>query len=149
MNEFVNTLNKSKATSIISTFTFLNYNKVPAWCDVACWGREGKIYVLFIEVDNNPGVSITNGSEELITQFYDTQLIHYRREDCYFYETHDLSLKDLETLDVWDENLVHIDITIPTWDNNKVRSVIWRPLINNKKRIISKAIDTYEDKISS
>jgi hypothetical protein len=78
--------------------------------------------------DIGKGTSVTNASEQLVTEIYNQYLIsHYRKEQCLFAETYDRKEKtDTEA----------IDIIVPEWENNKCIRVGWKHLgkkiINNK-----------------
>ncbi len=84
-------------------------------CLIEIWFLEKYCIVLF--TDTGKGTSVTNASEQIITEVYEQAELNlmYTREQCLFAETYD-KVKD------------GIDIIIPEWKNGICVDVEWRHL---------------------
>lgn len=106
------TLERNPDLSFIHKFLGFRIHK--SECKVEIWKLTDRCIVLF--TDTNKGTSVTNASEQIITEIYNQYLIHdYRREQCLFAETYD-KVKE------------GIDVILPEWNGNSCESVEWRHL---------------------
>jgi len=109
------TLSK-KPSIVIDPFDFqLKHQAFKSKCKVEIWELKGKCFIMFTELDNNPGISVTNSANYLVHEIYGMYLNKtYAKEDCLFAEKY--------------EGRKNIDIILPDWSTNKYCNHEWRHL---------------------
>ena len=92
----------------LNPYRFKGYGNYDSECKVMIW--HNKDYHLVVFVDLGKGTSVTNASEQLVTEIYKKHLIIYDKKECMFVETYDN---------------IQYDAISPTWQDDKVLNVNW------------------------
>lgn len=121
IEELVTTDNKflalQREADLIFNHEYLGFGIHKSECQVEIWmsiptSLGSSCLVLF--TDLGKGTSVTNASEQLVSEIYNKYLIsNYKKERCVFSETYDRK---------------QIDVIIPDWNNNVCERVTWKHL---------------------
>ncbi len=107
-------VNRSRAA-----YQFPGLYGFPSKCGLAIYKQEGRAVVVFTELPDNPGTSVTNAIELLATQVCSEMLLHYRPADIRFVEHYPADRhRQKETYD-----LVQLE-----WDGSQFKSPRWSRL---------------------
>lgn len=104
---------KDKEPTKEFNYDFLGFGLYPSRCNVKMWhvGHD-KWFVLF--TDLKEGTSVTNASEQLVTEIFNNFLEGRDKENIFFAESYDTNTSNGD-----------IDAIIPEWHENTCMSVTW------------------------
>jgi hypothetical protein len=112
ISDFKDALTVERKPDLLFIHQFKGFGINKSECKVEIWKLQDKALVLF--TDTGKGTSVTNASEQLVTEIYNQYLIKdYKPNQCLFSETYDR---------------IQIDIVLPNWQGNKCHRVGWKHL---------------------
>jgi hypothetical protein len=83
-------------------------------CDVKIWFENDKAIILFTDIGK--GTSVTNASEQLVTEIYNSYLTKYDKKNLMFMETYERNKR---------HKIEDVDVVVPIWQDNEAVDVNW------------------------
>lgn len=97
-------------------YHYQGYGTHPSKCGLKILEKEGNIYVLFTELDDNPGTSVTNSIEMLATQIYNEL----------FKDNNPKDITWMEHYPAYGTYPASLDVVKMDWDGERYISPSWR-----------------------
>ncbi len=102
-----------KADIVLNPYKFKGLGRHDSECKIEIWKDADKAVILFTDIGK--GTSVTNASEQLVTEIYNKYLLNYDKKNLMFIETYQKRKNVIESADV----------VVPIWDGNEASDVNW------------------------
>lgn len=98
----------------LNPYKFKGFGIHNSECDVKIWFEKEKAIVLFTDIGK--GTSVTNASEQLVTEIYNGYLTKFDKNNVMFMETYERDKR---------HRIEDVDIVVPVWQDGKAVDVNW------------------------